>query len=138
MTTPTTLQHYLIQLGEIRQWNFDQAVGDDLIDVILGVDGDADLTAEGSGGTSVVGPSPFADENLAIDLDATRYYRDIAGSAEITLPNGCIFATFKDRKSTRLNSSHLVISYAVFCLEHTSELQSPCNLVCRLLLATHV
>src|ERR1039457_1639084 len=94
-----------------------------------------------------------------------------------------------DRKSTRLNSSHLVISYAVFCLkkhidllfvndtanteiytlslhdalpisirpqrppgatasghyagpsctaprseEHTSELQSPCNLVCCLLL----
>src|ERR1039457_6982571 len=42
-----------------------------------------------------------------------------------------------DRKSTRLNSSHLVISYAVFCFrseEHTSELQSPCNLVCRLLL----
>src|SRR2546426_6945970 len=42
-----------------------------------------------------------------------------------------------DRKSTRLNSSHLVISYAVFLLgseEHTSELQSPCNLVCRLLL----
>src|SRR2546426_3007716 len=45
--------------------------------------------------------------------------------------------TCRDRKSTRLNSSHLVISYAVFCLkteEHTSELQSPCNLVCRLLL----
>src|SRR6202521_2087267 len=43
----------------------------------------------------------------------------------------------RDRKSTRLNSSHLRISYAVFCLkseEHTSELQSPQNLVCRLLL----
>src|ERR1039457_5011583 len=41
-----------------------------------------------------------------------------------------------DRKSTRLNSSHLVISYAVLLRseEHTSELQSPCNLVCRLLL----
>src|SRR5256885_3671146 len=26
-------------------------------------------------------------------------------------------ATFVDRKSTRLNSSHLVISYAVFCLK---------------------
>src|SRR5256885_10816149 len=26
------------------------------------------------------------------------------------------FRTFEDRKSTRLNSSHLVISYAVFCL----------------------
>src|SRR3989454_6994710 len=26
-------------------------------------------------------------------------------------------AAFEDRKSTRLNSSHLVISYAVFCLK---------------------
>src|SRR3989454_6824266 len=61
-----------------------------------------------------------------------------------TVPIGAALTT--DRKSTRLNSSHLVISYAVFCLkkkrtsrrsrseEHTSELQSPCNLVCRLLL----
>src|SRR3989440_702996 len=43
----------------------------------------------------------------------------------------------KDRKSTRLNSSHDQISYAVFCLkkkEHTSELQSRSDLVCRLLL----
>src|ERR1039457_7336086 len=33
-----------------------------------------------------------------------------------------------DRKSTRLNSSHLVISYAVFCLKkkkHTMNLHSP-------------
>src|SRR5256885_6816059 len=28
----------------------------------------------------------------------------------------------KDRKSTRLNSSHLVISYAVFCLKKKSEI----------------
>src|SRR5260221_3624645 len=44
-----------------------------------------------------------------------------------------------DRKSTRLNSSHTVISYAVFCLKtkkHTSELQSHTDLVCRLLLDT--
>src|SRR5256885_9476778 len=27
------------------------------------------------------------------------------------------FARYRDRKSTRLNSSHLVISYAVFCLK---------------------
>src|SRR5260221_9795755 len=42
-----------------------------------------------------------------------------------------------DRKSTRLNSSHTVISYAVFCLKkkkHTSELQSHSDLVCRLVL----
>src|SRR5258708_21704669 len=29
-----------------------------------------------------------------------------------TLPSGCL-----DRKSTRLNSSHQIISYAVFCLK---------------------
>src|SRR5256885_8770816 len=28
-----------------------------------------------------------------------------------------ILSSLKDRKSTRLNSSHLVISYAVFCLK---------------------
>src|SRR5256885_3554117 len=30
-----------------------------------------------------------------------------------------------DRKSTRLNSSHLVISYAVFCLKKKKKLQKP-------------
>src|SRR5258708_29473307 len=38
----------------------------------------------------------------------------------------------QDRKSTRLNSSHQIISYAVFCLKkkkHTSKLQSPDHLV---------
>src|SRR5256885_3915759 len=29
----------------------------------------------------------------------------------------CPLVVFQDRKSTRLNSSHLVISYAVFCLK---------------------
>ena len=32
-----------------------------------------------------------------------------------------LFAFFKDRKSTRLNSSHVVISYAVFCLKKKKE-----------------
>src|SRR5256885_5098107 len=30
-----------------------------------------------------------------------------------------------DRKSTRLNSSHLVISYAVFCLKKKNQLDVP-------------
>src|SRR2546426_2572713 len=30
--------------------------------------------------------------------------------------------TLRDRKSTRLNSSHLVISYAVFCLKKKKKL----------------
>src|SRR3989454_8908717 len=34
-----------------------------------------------------------------------------------TRPTATRFLKRRDRKSTRLNSSHLVISYAVFCLE---------------------
>src|SRR5688500_19945778 len=33
------------------------------------------------------------------------------------LPQGTLSVDQADRKSTRLNSSHLVISYAVFCLK---------------------
>src|SRR5256885_7975118 len=47
-----------------------------------------------------------------------------------------------DRKSTRLNSSHLVISYAVFCLkkkikiEHSYHLDIPCLLCVSVFLLT--
>src|SRR5256885_7681154 len=38
-----------------------------------------------------------------------------------------------DRKSTRLNSSHLVISYAVFCLKKKNNFDDSCNsaAICR-------
>src|SRR5690349_23897497 len=39
-------------------------------------------------------------------------------AAAFALPFGAaFFAAFLDRKSTRLNSSHVEISYAVFCLK---------------------
>src|SRR5256885_13174355 len=43
----------------------------------------------------------------------------LAGSGELRLSDWDISrdAPYLDRKSTRLNSSHLVISYAVFCLK---------------------
>src|SRR5256885_5238325 len=34
-----------------------------------------------------------------------------------TVASMCLASVSPDRKSTRLNSSHLVISYAVFCLK---------------------
>src|SRR5256885_12339606 len=40
-----------------------------------------------------------------------------AGAEEIACGDGGGAADQADRKSTRLNSSHLVISYAVFCLK---------------------
>src|SRR2546426_2859657 len=53
-------------------------------------------------------PSERSLQNIRqrIKADAEIEYSFIAGSH-----------THQDRKSTRLNSSHLVISYAVFCLK---------------------
>src|SRR5256885_12109421 len=42
-----------------------------------------------------------------------------AGGSTVTVSNGDLAQG--DRKSTRLNSSHLVISYAVFCLKKKNE-----------------
>src|SRR5690625_6698212 len=38
---------------------------------------------------------------------------------------GISAATSRDRKSTRLNSSHVAISYAVFCLKKKTRSQPP-------------
>src|SRR5437899_7598290 len=50
------------------------------------------------------------EEGVLYHLDAKRYFL-LANTA------GCYTAEDADRKSTRLNSSHLGISYAVFCLK---------------------
>src|SRR5947207_12085387 len=42
-----------------------------------------------------------------------------------------------DRKSTRLNSSHTVISYAVFCLKKKNEQGKPAYLIRRAAAGTH-
>src|SRR5256885_8964132 len=39
------------------------------------------------------------------------------GFSSLTISPQSTALGFRDRKSTRLNSSHLVISYAVFCLK---------------------
>src|SRR3712207_7418655 len=39
------------------------------------------------------------------------------------------YTTVIDRKSTRLNSSHANISYAVFCLKKKNQLLIPCHVV---------
>src|SRR5256885_5153968 len=52
----------------------------------------------------------------------------VATAAETMVPLSALATwssshTATDRKSTRLNSSHLVISYAVFCLKKKKEKQ---------------
>src|SRR5256885_8989141 len=50
------------------------------------------------------------------DLDAL-YLNFISGCEMAVGTAQLLRRAFPDRKSTRLNSSHLVISYAVFCLK---------------------
>src|SRR5690606_39463218 len=54
-------------------------------------------------------------KNFHLDADNTKHFIDngILETNFRSLPN---IIRFKDRKSTRLNSSHVKISYAVFCL----------------------
>src|SRR5438552_7934716 len=43
----------------------------------------------------------------------------------------------RDRKSTRLNSSHQIISYAVFCLKKKKNKET-CNPTCSHITSTHI
>src|SRR5689334_24185684 len=61
---------------------------------------------------AVGGPSP-----------ALRHHRG-APDPEIIVPTVRLSAGLPDRKSTRLNSSHSSISYAVFCLKKKYQLSA--------------
>src|SRR5207253_10433518 len=50
------------------------------------------------------------------DTFVLEHLKDPIPNSEFRILNW-IFEMFKDRKSTRLNSSHVAISYAVFCLK---------------------
>src|SRR5262245_65763876 len=49
-------------------------------------------------------------------------------SLEIALLSSAIATALGDRKSTRLNSSHLGISYAVFCLKKKNRQDERCDI----------
>src|SRR5438552_9054564 len=53
--------------------------------------------------------------------------REIFDSVGEALERERVDAELRDRKSTRLNSSHQIISYAVFCLKKKKKYTLPCN-----------
>src|SRR5256885_11211577 len=57
--------------------------------------------------------------------DAARLRAPAAAGADRRGPGGDRGPRAGDRKSTRLNSSHLVISYAVFCLKKKTHHDAP-------------
>src|SRR5205807_3834171 len=54
------------------------------------------------------------EKRLGVNLWDQDIYLNVVGGLEVEEPAADLP---RDRKSTRLNSSHLVISYAVFCLK---------------------
>src|SRR5256885_2928705 len=67
-------------------------------------------------------PHPMLGLRAAIKVLDVKRLLPGQGGEEIRLQRGEVrradrFIIVPDRKSTRLNSSHLVISYAVFCLK---------------------
>src|SRR5688500_19944780 len=61
-----------------------------------------------------------ADPADMASVAAQQARHHVAGGRDVLLPPECapdVGTRGRDRKSTRLNSSHLVISYAVFCLK---------------------
>src|SRR5207244_10800135 len=60
------------------------------------------------------------------DLGATPYATKLKPIAAALQPKTDFTAT--DRKSTRLNSSHQIISYAVFCLKKKKKIQKTTNI----------
>src|SRR2546426_4716649 len=64
---------------------------------------------------------PIDHFDRAISAHHTSRQPDFAVASFADLPEQCMI---RDRKSTRLNSSHLVISYAVFCLKKKKKTYS--------------
>src|SRR5256885_11133007 len=65
-------------------------------------------------------PQAFMELRAAYELAmahvrANANVQELGTQAQLNEPQADAFV--RDRKSTRLNSSHLVISYAVFCLK---------------------
>src|SRR5256885_9966081 len=54
---------------------------------------------------------------------APAYFSKGPGIAFVIRASTALYDECEDRKSTRLNSSHLVISYAVFCLKTQNRVQ---------------
>src|SRR3712207_7302708 len=76
------------------------------------------------------GLAPLASNGLSGVLFSPRYGADrtlyaFTDRLLVSTDDGDTFTPMEDRKSTRLNSSHANISYAVFCLKkHKAHL--PC------------
>src|SRR5205807_8267131 len=77
--------------------------------------------ATGVLGRSGRGTAEHYDMLGQVDIITSTLGKALGGAAQCLAQRG----RDEDRKSTRLNSSHLVISYAVFCLKKKNNTEYP-------------
>src|SRR5260221_9504901 len=67
--------------------------------------------------------APVLPQPLALRAEVYQWLprQERAAAMPRTALNCALYAAIGDRKSTRLNSSHTVISYAVFCLKKKKQ-----------------
>src|SRR3989454_7083186 len=78
-----------------------------------------------------------AESVAARQLDVEQDQRRALAAQRLEQPGAVRQADDADRKSTRLNSSHLVISYAVFCLKKKKKKNLAIALLARQTESTH-
>src|SRR5438270_6340876 len=73
----------------------------------------------------------FATQMATTDLLTREEYEEFGRPYDLQVleaaTTGLIFLHIQDRKSTRLNSSHSQISYAVFCLKKKKKQKKKAN-----------
>src|SRR5690625_6520926 len=65
------------------------------------------------------GKVPLTAEGLSKSYGSLEVFTDV----DLAVDRGSKVVVLGDRKSTRLNSSHVAISYAVFCLKKKNNTQ---------------
>src|SRR5947208_4750877 len=84
-------------------------LGRTMVERLAGLGAEVDLASEFRYRDAIVGP-----ETLVVAISQSGETADTPGAVTADWE----IATTRDRKSTRLNSSHQIISYAVFCLKN--------------------
>src|SRR5699024_11393284 len=72
-------------------------------------------------GQDIEGAASLRDKEQTLQDERNQKEQDWRDEAAHGIASLVLFGCVRDRKSTRLNSSHVSISYAVFCLKKKSK-----------------
>jgi len=112
-----------MQIGSTNTSTINLGVSGDTVNIPSGVTIANAGTATGFGESN----TPYFEAKLSAGYTITSTTATLlAANSEVHDSGGCYNNT--DRKSTRLNSSHGYISYAVFCLKQKNSAYTHCHM----------